>query len=407
MFYVWSGYAALSTFIGRNVHLQLGRMVYYPNIYTMLVGSAGSGKTQAMDIAKRLIEDVPDMAVRISMSTETCEGWLRYLAGDPSANPPIESQVMTPVIWPGGANGSSYPMLIKANEFINFIAMNPVGWINLLNDIYDQDFFGYRTKNMGQDRIVGPCIIVLGGLPTETSAELQKANIIASGFARRTIFQYGERKFHEPHAIIHYDSVKEEIRRTLIEYGTAVTKVHGAFKCSPDTEKWFTEWYDGNSALIPAAESHMVNWLNSKPAQLIKIGMLTSLSESFDLELRIEHMQRALNYFEILEKDLYKIFGGIGRNELAQIAIKIKDFIAAHPQPLTERNVRRKFFSELKAPYDYNAIRQYLVDTGEIVCFSYTKGIGLDQTRCDVLGTNESMEWLKTTLAQGGSWPYP
>jgi hypothetical protein len=31
-------------------------------------------------------------------------------------------------------------MLIKANEFINFIAKDPIGWITTLNDIYDQDF---------------------------------------------------------------------------------------------------------------------------------------------------------------------------------------------------------------------------------------------------------------------------
>ena len=73
MFYVWSGYAALSTFIGRNVFLRSGRMIYYPNVYEVLVGSAGSGKTQAMDVAKRLIEDVPGMAPRISMSTETLQ----------------------------------------------------------------------------------------------------------------------------------------------------------------------------------------------------------------------------------------------------------------------------------------------------------------------------------------------
>lgn len=395
MFYVWSGYAALSTFIGRNVFLRSGRMIYYPNVYEVLVGSAGSGKTQAMDVAKRLIEDVPGMAPRISMSTETLQGWIRYIAGDPDANPPVASQVVSPVTWPTGSIGPSYPALIKANEFINFIANDPIGWITTLNDIYDQDFFGYRTKNMGQDQISGPCITLLGALPTETSQELQKAHIIASGFARRTIFQYGERKFHEPHAIIHHDQSKETLRASLIEYGTALTKVHGEFTWSEDTRAWWTEWYDNNSVSVPRAEPHLVDWLNSKPAQTIKIGMLTSLAESFDLELKISHLQRALDYFEILERDLYKIFGGIGRNELAAVCVQIMHFISGQTMPMTFEAIRKASFKFCKPPYEFGYCLDHLKATGELVESVWT--FGFPPQVQTMIGTPEQIATFKAT----------
>ena len=405
-FYVWSSYAALSTFIGRNVFLRAGRMIYYPNIYAILVGSAGSGKTQAMDVAKRLVEDVPKMAPRISMSTETPEGWLRYMAGDPDANPAIPSQVLTPVTWPTGSIGPSYPMLIKANEFINFIAKDPIGWITTLNDIYDQDFFGYRTKNKGLDKIVGPCVTVLGALPTETSQELQKAHIIASGFARRTIFQYGERKFHEPHAIIHYDEDKETLRQSLIDYGTELSQVHGQFRWSEDTQKWWVNWYDANSVAVPSAEPHLIDWLNSKPAQTIKIGMLTSLAESFDLELKIEHLQRALDYFEILEKDLYKIFGGVGRNELAQVCIQIMNFMAAQTLPIPYKTLHTATFRYCKPPYELRYCVDHLVSLGQLVELTWVHGsIGFTPTSENLIGTPEAVAVFKA--AQAPSSPSP
>ena len=264
--------------------------------------------------------------------------------------PPFPAQFYRPLLGPPAASAPHTQCYIKANEFINFIAKDPIGWITTLNDIYDQDFFGYRTKNKGLDKIVGPCVTVLGALPTETSQELQKAHIIASGFARRTIFQYGERKFHEPHAIIHYDESKEVLRTSLIEYATNLSQVHGQFTWSEATQQWWTNWYDNNSVAVPKAEPHLIDWLNSKPAQTIKIGMLTSLAESFNLELKIAHLERALDYFEILEKDLYKIFGGVGRNELAQVCIKIMNFMAAQTLPISYTALNSVTFSYCKPP---------------------------------------------------------
>jgi hypothetical protein len=391
MFYVWSGYAALSIFVGRNVFLRSGRMTYYPNIYVMLVGSAGSGKTQAMDVAKRFIEDVPNMAPRVSMSTETPEGWLRYMAGDPTTNPPTDSPIITPAAWPTGIIGPTHPMIIVANEFINFIAKDQAGWITTLNNIYDQDFFGYRTKNKGLDKIIGPSVVVLGALPTETSQELQKAHIIASGFARRTIFQYGERKFHEPHAIIHYDKKKEVIRQQLIEYATALSQVHGQFTWSTETQHWWKNWYDANSIAIPQSEAHLTDWLNSKPSHAIKIGMLNSLAESTDLELKIHHLERALDYFEILEKDLYKIFGGIGRNELAQVCIHIMDYISKQTQPLEFKVIDKATFRFCVPPYELEYCLRHLSAMGHIVEATYTTDASGQMTVKRLFATPEVM----------------
>jgi len=175
MFHVWAGYVCLSAAVSRRVWLSFGDEVIYPNIYVMLVGDAGNGKSIALRKAKRVIAELND--IPISRSVETPEGLWRFMAGDSSKNPPVPSPVAFPTKWPDGEIREVHPMTIIANEFINFINLNQAGWINALNDIYDEDFYEYRTKNMGEDNLIGPYIVLLSALTTEVSSDLQHESL--------------------------------------------------------------------------------------------------------------------------------------------------------------------------------------------------------------------------------------
>jgi hypothetical protein len=102
--------------------------------------------------------------------------------------------------------------------------------------------------------------------------------------------------------------------------------------------------------------------------------MLTSLAESFDLELKIEHLQRALDYFEILEKDLYKIFGGIGRNELARICVQIMDYVSSQTLPVPFETVKKATFRYCKPPYELGLCLDHLKSLGELSEIILTEG---------------------------------
>jgi hypothetical protein len=68
-------------------------------------------------------------------------------------------------------------MTIIANEFVNFISVDDKGWINALNDIYDEDIYKYRTKNMGEDILVGPYTVLLGALTNEVATDMQSPTL--------------------------------------------------------------------------------------------------------------------------------------------------------------------------------------------------------------------------------------
>lgn len=405
MFHVWSAYTCISAAVSRKVWLPFGDQAIYANIYTMLVGDAGNGKSVALQKSKRVLAELRD--IPISRSIETPEGLCRFMNGDPKANPPLESPVRFVTRWPNGQLMDCHPMTIIANEFINFISKNPEGWTAMLNDIYDEDFYEYRTKNQGEDNLTGPYIVLLGALTTEVSSDLQKARIISTGLARRTIFQYGERKWHNPHAIPSYGDEDKAKRSAVVDHCRALRKTHGEFKWDEGTRAWWTEWYNKHSSEVPRKAPQVKSWYASKPTQVLKLGMLTSLSEDpTGLNLEIPHLECALAYLAEMEKDLFKIFGGVGRNELAGVALKIFEFISNNPDPLLLKQVKLSVWNLLDSRDPNRSFEEcirYLTDSGQLSIYTATMPGGAVH---QLIATPETMKrYVATHSPQHGATP--
>jgi hypothetical protein len=347
MFHVWCAYFCLSTAISRRVWMPFADTFIYPNIFVLLVGAAGNGKSEALQRAKRLLAK---LNVPISGSIETPEGLWRYMAGNPGDEEKkiksVESPVKKTCRGPYGAFIEYYPMAIIANEFVNFIGPNPDGWVAALNDIYDCHDYIYRTKGQGTDVLRNPYLTLLGALTTEVSADLQKQRIISTGLSRRTFFQFGERKWDQPQPEIIISLEERAARQRVIDHLRALQRVCGPMSFTPAARKWYHEWYCEHNPTVPSMAPNLRPWYGTKPMRLQELAMLTSLSEGTDLVIDVPHLEIPLDYLTILERDLSKIFGGVGRNELAAVAQRIFEYIAALPFPQTKNVLRSRFFSD-------------------------------------------------------------
>lgn len=387
LFHVWGGYCALSAAISRKVWLPFEDSAIFPNIYVMYVGDAGNGKSWAMGKVKRLLAE---LKLPYSGSLETPPGMWRYMGGNPKADPPIPSPVAFATKWPDGLVRDVHPMTIMANEFINFISLDQLGWINALNDIYDEDNYIYRTKNAGEDFLIGPYIVLIGALTTEVSADLQKARIISTGLARRTLFQYGQRLFNEPHAIPEFTDSQKAARAWCIDYLRNLNKptVAGKFTWADETKEWWKAWYDPHLATVPSRPLNTRAWYATKASQVLKVAMLSSLSVSTNLILEIPHLEIALNYLDLLEADLPKVFGGVGRNELAAVAVKMFEFVSYNPKPTSMRNLRTQFFTSCRPPNDFDQCVIFLLESKQLVRKTLQVGGVID----DIIATQAAMD---------------
>lgn len=394
MFHVWAGYTAISAAVARKVWLPFEDIAIYPNIYVMLVGDAGNGKSWAMQKCKRLLAKLP--GVCISGSLETPQGLMRFMAGNEKADPPVESPVKMLVKWPDGQLRETHPMTLVANEFVNFISLDDKGWINMLNDIYDEDVYHYRTKNQGEDNLIGPYIVMLGALTTDVSHDLQKARIISTGLARRTFFQYGERRWFDPVPKPAFTAEQDNAREVALKHLLKLRSTAGAFKWPDDVDKWWTAWYREHLAGVPRRAPQVKSWYASKSTQLLKLAMLTSLSERDDLVLCVADFKVALAYLETLERDLPRIFGGTGRNELAGIAQKVLDYVEGQLTPIAYKALKSTFFHACKPPNDFEECLNFLLSSDKLQRATLTVGQRVD----DIIATPEVMKKFVAEHAQ-------
>ena len=382
MFYVWTAYASLSAAIGRRVWLPRPPAVIYPNIYLLLVGNAGEGKSQALGKMQWVVAKAGD--IQMSSSVETPEGLLRYMAGDSTKNPPVPSECVQMMTWPDGVVRETHSMMIVANEFIDFIRTNMESWTGFLNNVYDQDVYKYRTKSSGTDNLVGPYVVLVGAIPTDVSKKLQDMDIINTGFGRRTIMQHGDRKFDRPMPRPPFTEEHEAARNRCVERLRALRFLKGAFTELPEAAKVYDDWYCEHSVtLIKRATTATRGWLASKPTQVTKIAILDSLSDGDDLVITPKNYETALAFLEYMETGLPKVFGGFGRNDLGPIAVQVLDYLTGIGEPRSFKTIQMKFFHSFspgKATAELTEVLQYLMNTDQVIEHKLTIGSMLAET---------------------------
>lgn len=369
-FHMLSAYSTLSGAIGRRVWMTHGEVNIYPNIYSLLIGVAGCGKDTAINKCISMLSDLGN--VTITADVETVEGMLRFIGGDPDANPPKVSPTEKIRIWPDGVSRETHEIVIVATEFIDFIRVNPTGWTGLLNSIYSKDVrYSYHTKNCKDDNIIGPYVVLVGGIPTDVSKQLQEIGVISTGLARRTLLQYGERKYHEPRPFPLFTDVERAARTRCLDHLKKIQTYSGALKFSPEAIQWWTNWYTEHSkTLLARCTPATQGWLSSKPTQVQKLAMLNSLAVRDDLLITPDELEVALAVISDVESGFLMVFSGIGRNENSGVATRILEQLKHSPTPIGYKKLFGNYYNQFTAgrgAAELLEVMQYLVSTGEVI----------------------------------------
>ena len=71
LFDKWVAYSVIASALRRKVSLQLGRLIYFPNIYVVLVAEPGvARKTQAIKYGVNFLNTIPDIRLSADSSTK-------------------------------------------------------------------------------------------------------------------------------------------------------------------------------------------------------------------------------------------------------------------------------------------------------------------------------------------------
>jgi hypothetical protein len=359
IFHFWSGMVALSAIISRRVGFRLGYFDIHPNLYVVLVGTPGTKKTTAMSTPKDLIRELGD--IPFSAECITKQALCREMSQDCSKTYTNESGEVVPYT----------PYAIFATELSHFLGMGTAKeMVDFLTTIYDERFYQTKTKNKGNDLIVGPYITMLACTTPDWIRGWMKEDVITGGFSRRALFVY----YNGPRERIPEPTITNEMQaayQRCFEWGQKLLKVSGEFQMTPAAREYYCDWY--RKLEIP--QDFTAGYFESKHVQMLKSAMLIALSESTDLILDIPHIQLALEQLALVETNMRKVFEGVGRNEINAIASKILEILETCGGALPEKKLNLLMFREANAD-ELGKAMHYLQSTDLVKVLSETTTAG-------------------------------
>jgi hypothetical protein len=355
IFHFWSGMVALSAIVSRRVGFQLGYFDIHPNLYVVLVGTPGTKKTTAMSSSKDVIRDLKD--IPFSAECITKQALCKEMA----------EQCVKTYLDSNNELVTYTPYSIFATELSHFLGMGTAKeMIDFLTTIYDERFYNAKTKNKGNDIIVGPYITMLACTTPDWIRGWMKEDVITGGFSRRALFVYynGARQ-RIPDPVITPEMLAARAR--CIKWGEKLQSVHGMFRITDEALEFYREWYKA----LDIPQDFTAGYYESKHVQMLKSAMLIALSESVDLTLQLSHLQLALDQLALIETNMRKVFEGVGRNELNAIASKIIEIVEGSGGSIGEKQLNLLMYREANAE-ELAKVMQHLRSTDKLVLVEET-----------------------------------
>lgn len=324
---LWSALSTIASVVNRKVWVDQGYFRVYPHMYVVLVGPPGGRKTSAMEISQLMLEDIGD--VMFAGTAMTKEALTRKLMQEGTKTFPLAD----------GSLKEYTPMTLCLTELSHFLGINSAHMIDLLTTIYDKENYKSETKHQGNDIIPGPGLNILACTTPSNITRYLKEDIISGGFSSRTNFVLSDEDGEPiPRPKLTLDAVAA--REACLTWAKELQTVSGEFAMTEEGGAWYDEWYiELWNSLKHTPETVIKGYYRRKHLHLLKLSMMYALSSSKELVLTPTHFQLALATLSKSERNLERVYEGVGRNELSAIQAKAMDYIYAAKGAIVEKEM--------------------------------------------------------------------
>lgn len=306
-FIFWAGAFTLSSALRRRVFIgqaALGGWTCYPHLYSMFVAPPGMRKTTTMGFAIDLLQSISTLSKPPTLVTK-------------------EALVDGIIQSPDSA------IYLTIEEFSDIIMKGGKEMYELLTSLFDaKKELSVGTMMRGREGTERPCVNMLAATTPEWIAANMPESAIGGGFASRVIFVYEDkvrfkRLFHkEAMATTDFESIKVKLVSDLEHIATVLS---GEFKLDPKAEELAEDYYQ--KLTVEDKHRKLHGYYQRKPTHLLKLAQIISVSYKDELIILEEDIQAALGALGSTEKNLLKVFAGVGKNTYSLEMRDIAEFV--------------------------------------------------------------------------------
>jgi hypothetical protein len=348
-FVFWSGLFILSSALRRQVKVgkkYLGSWECPPHLYIMLIGDAGKvRKTTAAGFGVELLDEItflkkgPTIVTQASLMTKLTES--------PDAS-----------------------IYLISEEFSDLIMKSGEDMFQFLTSLFDgKKSIEAATVSRGIEFASRPCVNMIAATTPQWVASHMPENIIGGGFASRVIFIQEERVrqrrmyYRDVNAAINFEAMKTDLLADLTHIAESLS---GDFELDQEAMDFMEEWYQQN-AEGESSDYRLSGYYQRRPAHIHKVAMLLHIAQSDELVLHKHDFENAIQIVSQIEKNLPKVFEGVGKNPYTFDITRIKNHIIAC-EPISHGEILSAFQSAAE-PWRLEQLLKSLVVMDEVITF--------------------------------------
>lgn len=294
-FLQWAGLATIAGAAQRKVSIESKYFQALSNMYIVLVGPPGSGKSTAIRQGRRLLAQVP--GVHMTSDAPSVVGVIDEFKSIPIK----EHQSLNAFIL----------------EFSSLFENARETMMPFLTAIYDGDpNYGKNTRAGGKEMIPFPWFNLIAGTTPAWLGDNIRKTAIEGGFVARILFIHTDR-------IITQDPLRDidprfkEMERDLIHDLAHISNIYGTFSFTPDARAWYSTWCEDGARIPAVRDNRTIGYFVRKPSHLLKVAMSLCLSKSDKLILTYDDLQIAKAFLESIEEGMVRAFSSVGGNVYA------------------------------------------------------------------------------------------
>lgn len=310
----WAAISAIGAVLEQKVWLSTSSPIY-PNLYILLTGHPGTGKTRTIRAAKAFLDEIPEFHFAPNSFT-----WASLVDAMVRAkrtiillpDPPIEYNTLT----------------IYADEIGTFLHKYEREMSDGISAFFDPIPYGHeRRGNDLRIKIKSPQLNLLCGLTPSTMMDVVPEAAWGQGLMSRMIMI-----FSDEHLIgDDFEKVTREIPPDLVHDLKLINTLIGEFKVTEDYRQLVLKWREEGEAVpgtIIPSHPKLLYYNSRRRVNLYKLSMIASIDRSDVLILDRECFNRAMGWLVEAERWMGDIFraGAIGSD--GKVMEEITHFIA-------------------------------------------------------------------------------
>lgn len=366
LFRRWAAITALASTLEQKVWLKSGGGIMFPNLYVVLVGHPGVGKTRTIRKAKEYLLEIPDY--HIAPTSMTAASLIDTL---------VDSKRMIIRLPDSPLEYNS--MMIAADELGAFVHKYDNEMIAVLSAFYDADPYGHSRRGKEiKIKIKSPQLNLLCGSTPSNLLNFIPEGAWDQGFTSRLILVFSdERIMHDDFAHVTRGASQE-----LIHDLKFINAQVGEYTVTEDYRKLVFDWRDNGEQPQPN-HPKLSHYTTRRRAHLYKLSMVSAIDRSSALVLTAEDFHRAKGWLEEVEQFMPDIFKASAAGTDTAAMEEIYHFVLTYGKVVPETKLIN-FMRERVPAHSVIRVLEVMMRSGMIEAVTFNKTTNMREWRAIV-----------------------